>query len=119
MAEYKKFTAEEKNMAHEVFENIFKILYKTTIRFVGSNLYRPFNGWQSEQSDDNLLIVIQMVENNKAKEFIVEGDEFVINELKTITGEYAWGLSFEEATEFLNKNGISWELIFEKDAPLL
>ncbi|MEO6304603.1 MAG: hypothetical protein ABIP51_15695 [Bacteroidia bacterium] len=109
-----KLTEQEKKIAIESADKLFDDLFnKTKIRFIGSNIYKPYNGWQSMsgKESDELFVVLK-----KNKEFIVEGEEKYINQLKKLPSQHAWGLTFKEATNYLNSNKISWEIIYESDA---
>lgn len=105
--------------ADDLFEKLFN---KTQIRFVGSNLYRPYNGW--EDLDDvtaaNLFTVLYTpVPKGRQVEFIVEGDAEIIAQLQTLPAQFAWGLSMEEAVKFLEYKCISWEIVCPEEAAKL
>lgn len=85
-----------KHIADVLFDDLFN---KTQIRFVGSNLYRPYHGW--EELDDaiaaNLFTVLYTpVPKGRQVEFIVEGDEEIIAELQTITTKFAWDYQWKK-----------------------
>jgi hypothetical protein len=105
----------EKVLVDSLLTNIFN---KSTIKFVGSNIYQPYGGWDNLSDEDaaKLFSVLRDSKTSKRTEFIVEGDETIINELKQIPSNYAWGLSFDEAVKYLQEKGISWEIVHEDEA---
>lgn len=121
MNEIKKFTIEEKVDAWEKFDEIYKTLFnQTNIRFIGSKIYEPFHGWSDMDNDlASQLFTVLKKDGTGRKEYIVEGNELILNTLKSLPSNNAWGLSFEEATNFLDYNKIKWEIIFDEEAEII
>ena len=107
-----------KNEIRAVDNLLTQLTISTQIRFVGSNLYMPYEGWENITNEfaEQLFSVLKDSNTEKRFESIVEGEKLIIEQLKNLPSKYAWGLSFEEAINFLNANKISWEVVCEEEA---
>jgi hypothetical protein len=97
---------------------IYEMFQKTDVQFVGSQIYKPYHGWESA-TEEEMLSVFAVIRNKGSQmlEYIVEGDEQIISCLKELVDSTNFfALNFDDAVEFLQNNYLTYEIILEEEA---
>jgi hypothetical protein len=99
---------------------IYEMFQKTDVQFIGSQAFKPFNGWEvATEEEMTELIIIVRKHDDKLLEFVVEGDEEAIEYLRALyeeTDSALYGLDYDEAVKFLEQNGFTHEIVLEEEA---